>query len=70
MIWDLQFITCVFDSIQFPLHCIHYNYNLRKKREIKKQTGLNKANKQTNKHTKSKNKLKNIEPQHLYMHVM
>ena len=47
MIWDLQFITCVFDSIQFPLHCIHY-CNPRKKREIKKLTGLNKANKQTN----------------------
>lgn len=66
MIWDLQFITYVFDSIQFPLHCIHY-CNLRKKREIKKQTGLNKANKQTH---KSKHRLKNIEPQHLYMHVM
>ena len=51
MIWDLQFITCVFDFIQFPLHCIHY-CNLRKKREIKKQTGLNKANKQTHKSKK------------------
>ena len=46
MIWDLQFITCVFDSIQFPLHCIHY-CNLRKKREIKK-TNRFEQSKQTN----------------------
>ena len=68
MIWDLQFITCVFDFIQFPLHCIHY-CNLRKKREIKK-TNRFEQSKQTNKHTKAKNRLKNIEPQHLCMNVM
>lgn len=45
MIWDLQFITYVFDSIQFPLHCIHCN--LRKKREIKK-TNRFEQSKQTN----------------------